>query len=65
MKTGKSPGVDGLCCEHYKYADNKLHGLLCTFVNATIVHGYIPVKALETVLLPIVKDKKGTSTSTI
>lgn len=63
MKTGKSPGIDGLSCEHYIYANDKLHDLLRTFINAAIIHGYIPGKVLETVLVPIIKDKKGIVTN--
>ena len=45
MKMGKSPGVDGLSCEYmdYIFVDDKLHYLLCRFINATTVHRYVPV----------------------
>lgn len=59
MKMGKSPGIDGLSCEHFIYAHEKLYDLLHTFVNAAIIHGHIPGKVLETILVPIIKDKKG------
>lgn len=62
MKNGKCNGVDGLTSEHFKYSDGLINEFFCKFINLAIIHGYIPKKALETVLVPIVKDKKGNIT---
>ena len=36
--------------------------LLCLLFKAFTIHNYIPLTLLDTVLVPIVKDKKGDST---
>ena len=59
LKSGKSHGKDKLCGEHYIHADNKINVLLSMFFNAVICHGYIPIGLMETIIVPIVKDKKG------
>ena len=59
LKSGKSHGKDKLCGEHYMHADQKINVLLSMFFNSVICHGYIPIGLMETVIIPIVKDKKG------
>jgi len=59
LKKGKSPGLDNISSEHFKYASDKLYVLLSLVLNCMIKHGYLPAKFMETVLVPIVKDKKG------
>jgi hypothetical protein len=59
LKTGKSPGMDCLCSEHLKFASYRLTVLLTLFFNAVISHGYIPEQFMDSVIIPILKDKKG------
>lgn len=58
MKKGKCHGIDGIFSEHFLFADTSVNDLFCKLINAIIVHGHLPGKALETLLVPIVKDKK-------
>ena len=59
LKKGKSADLDNLTSKHYKYASDKLYVLLSIVLNCMIVHGYLPSKFMDTLLIPIVKDKKG------
>ena len=59
LKIGKSPGLDGLQAEHYKYADPALICMLSMVINCMVTHGYITEGAMETVIIPIVKDSKA------
>lgn len=59
LKVGKSPGKDSLQSEHYKYADKVLFCLLAMVTNCMLGHGYLPDSAMESVIIPILKDKKG------
>jgi hypothetical protein len=59
LKSGKSPGVDTLYSEHFKLADKSLSVLLCLLLNSMIQHCFIPSCLMKTVIVPIIKDKKG------
>ena len=59
LKTGKSAGLDQLQGEHFKYADDTLAVLLCMLFNTILIHGYVPSKLMQTIIVPIIKDKKG------
>jgi hypothetical protein len=59
LKCGKSAGLDHLQGEHFKFADTTISCLLCMLFNAVIIHGYLPSKLMETIIIPLVKDKKG------
>lgn len=63
LKMEKSTGSDNIYAEHCKYADIKLHVLLAMFYNCMIVHDYLPHDFMTTIIVPIVKDKKGDLTS--
>ena len=63
LRIGKSAGLDGLQSEHYKYADNIVSELLTNLFNAMLAHGYMPKSLMETLIVPIVKDKKASVTS--
>ena len=55
----KSAGLDNLTIEHFKYASDTLYVLLSIVINCMIIHGYIPSKFMDTLLIPMVKDKTG------
>jgi len=59
LKIGKSPGLDGLYAEHYKCAGDKLSFLMAMVINAMFTHSYFPSNIMETVIIPIIKDKRG------
>ena len=51
-----------LCSEHFIYASDKLHVMLTMLFNSAIIHGHLPDRLMETIIVPIVKDSKGTLT---
>jgi exonuclease III len=59
LKNKKSPGLDGLVGEHIKHANRKIVPLFKMLFNCMLVHGHLPSKFMETVIVSIVKDKKG------
>jgi hypothetical protein len=59
LKVGKSAGLDNLFGEHFKFAHHKLHVLLSLVFNAMIVHGFIPINFMDTLIILLVKNKKG------
>lgn len=59
----KSPGGDGLTAEHYKYASDRIYFMLTLFFNSMLVHGFLPCNFMQTILVPIVKNKSGDLTS--
>lgn len=59
LKNGKSPGFDGLYSENFKHADTIIADLLALLYNSCIIHGYIPDKLMDTIINPVIKDKKG------
>ena len=58
LKNGKSAGLDLIYGEHFKYAHPKVTVLLSLVFNSIVIHGYIPKALMDTVLVPLVKDKK-------
>ena len=63
LKLGKSPGLDGLYAEHFIFASDKLSVLLSILINAMLIHGHLPSKFMETVILPITKNNRGDITN--
>ena len=59
LKSGKSPGPDNLKAEHFKYAHHCCHVYLCLLFNSMLVHAYLPQDFMSTIIVPLVKDKKG------
>ena len=41
------------------YVHNKVAIILSMITNTMFIHGYIPQPLVDTVLIPIVRDKKG------
>ena len=48
-----------MSAEHFRYASNRLPVLLSLCLNAMVLHGHVPKSFSDTVLVPIIKDKKG------
>ena len=59
LKLDKSSGLDQLQAEHFRCADMHLSCLLAMVLNAMLCHGFIPDKAMFTVIIPVLKNKKG------
>ena len=59
LKNGKASGFDNLSAEHFKYAHDKVAALLAIIFNAMLIHNYLPSKLLDTIIVPILKDKCG------
>ena len=62
LKQGKAADLGNHTAEHFIYADKSLIVLLTLLINCMLIHGYAPSKFMETVLIPIVKDKKESVT---
>ena len=58
LKNGKSPGSDQLAAEHVKYAGGRVIILLSLLLNACIIHGFLPMGLMESVIVPIVKNAR-------
>ena len=61
-KKGKTAGKDSIYDEHYVYAHDRVSVLLSMGFNAVFIHGYIPDSLMDTMIIPIIKDKKGNVT---
>ena len=58
LKIGKSAGPDLLESENFKYCDDSICVYLCILFNCMIIHNYLPKPFMDTVIVPLVKDKK-------
>ena len=58
LKKSKSAGLDGLRSEHFIYADVSINKLLLMLFNSIIVHSFIPKELMNTMIIPLVKEKK-------
>ena len=58
LKLGKTVGIDNLQAEHFMYADKAILCLIAMIINCMILHCYMPDLLMETIIIPIVKDKK-------
>ena len=63
MKNGKSCGSNGLYAEHFKHAHPSIHRILSVLFTCMISHCYLPDEFMKTVIIPLVKNKKGDLTS--
>ena len=59
LKRNSSPGKDGLSCEHFIYADDSLNFYLRVLFNCMLTHNYIPQELMDSLIVPLLKDKKG------
>ena len=59
LKLGKSYGNDGLCSEHYRHSDRSIEVYLSLLFTVIFSHGYIPTGLMDTVIIPLVKNKNG------
>ena len=59
LKNGKSSGLDNLSSEHYQKSHGKISVYLSIIFNCMILHGHVPERLMDTILISLVKDKKG------
>ena len=62
LKAGRCAGLDTIHTEHLKNASNVLNVLLSILCTAMMKHGYIVNTILETVFIPVIKNKSGDAT---
>ena len=53
LASNKSPGLDGLSAEHFKFAHSILSELMSTLVSSIVVHGHLPQSMNESVILAL------------
>ena len=59
LKKGKACGLDHLQGEHFKFSCTKITVLLSLCFNAMLSHGHLCQQLMNTIIVPIIKDKKG------
>ena len=57
LAKNKAIGVDKIPAEIYIYASHRLLTLITIFINACFRHTFIPQKIMDTVMVPLVKNK--------
>ncbi len=62
IKKGKASGTDCISSEHLMYANPRICFYLCCLFNSMIVHGHCPLRFMDTLIVTLVKDKKGVLT---
>lgn len=60
---GKSPGHDDLSVEHLRHAGIHLTRSLAMFYSLCLRHSYLPENLMRTIVVPIIKDRTGDSSS--
>ena len=63
LRKGKACGYDGISSEHLIYCDKKIYPILSMLLNAMLIHSYLPEEFMYTLIIPLLKDKKGDITS--
>ena len=61
LKCGQACGSDRLFAEHYIHADSRLAVLLSTFFTSALTHGHIPDAFMQSISVPVIKNKYGDS----
>jgi len=59
LHVGKASGPDDLSSEHLKYAHPLLVVQLCSLFRTMVIHGFVPDKFGNGVIIPLLKDKTG------
>ena len=62
LKPGKAADLEGLMAEHFIHADESLFVFISILLNAMIIHGHLPDSFMNTIIIPIVKDKRESVT---
>ena len=59
LDNGKACGSDNIFPEHLKLGGNRIAISLSLCFNAFIVHGFLPDSLMNTVIVPVIKNKSG------
>ena len=59
LKSSKSPGMDTLQSEQFKYADTKRHVLTSLILNSMPIHSHLLTDIMDTINIAIVSDENG------
>ena len=57
LKSGKACGNDWLSAEHFIHSDRRITILLSIFYNRVIPHGHLPDEFMNTIIIPLIKNK--------
>ena len=63
LEFGKSACPDSICAEALKCAHDQLSVLLCLCFTLFLSHGHLPLKLIQTTIVPIIKNKCGNISS--
>ena len=59
LALNRAAGKDGIFAEHISYADSSVCNHLSNLFNVCLMHGKIPQECMQTVIVPICKNKNG------
>jgi len=59
LPLNRAAGKDGIFAEHIFYADSSVCSYLSSLFNVCLMHGKIPQECMQTVIVPICKNKNG------
>lgn len=59
LAAGKAAGIDNIYLEHLRLIGPLAMTWMTSFINACIIHCYLPDELISTVLSPVVKNKAG------
>ena len=59
LPLNRAAGEDGIFAEHIFYADSSVCNHLSSLFNVCLLHGKIPQECMQTVIVPICKNKNG------
>ena len=60
LPLNRAAGKDSIFAEHIFYADSIVCNHLSSLFNVCLMHGKIPQECMQTVIVPICKNKNGT-----
>jgi len=59
LPLNRAAGKDGVFVEHIFYANSNVCNHLSSLFNVCLMHGKIPQECMQTVIVPICKNKNG------
>ena len=59
LPLNRAAGKDGILAEHISYADSSVCNHLSSLFNVCLIHGKLPQECMQTVIVPICKNKNG------
>ena len=63
LKNGKSVGMDKLANEHIKLEHDIISIILASLFNSMLTHDHVPSRLMDTIIISLLKGKKGDTTS--